>query len=244
LVRRIPPTVPYGLRAVSGSSGTPLSCAREHTAPPTDLESSSEFCPTLKAWPRPGSSHEVRSPSSATGQEKLLAPGLPPPDTSAHRVSNPLGVLTPPLICSAVFHAEYAHGVPSHSPSAPDTCRNMIPKKWGVRCRTPHLGFCHGCLGRSVARGSLFCASSVCTPFRPPPSPGFPVRINTTSLKQHGLTGRQAAKSSSRDHGIYHASFGVAPAGSSASTMAWCTSRHDKTSCRSPLRPKVLLEAF
>jgi len=70
----------------------------------------------------------------------------------------------------------------------------MLPKKWGVRCRTPHLGLCLGCLGRFVTRGSLFCASSVCTPFRPPPSPGFPVRITTTSLRQRTLTRRQAAK--------------------------------------------------
>jgi hypothetical protein len=118
------------------------------------------------------------------------------------------------------------------------------PKKWGVRCRTPHLGLCLGCLGRSVTRGSLFCASSVCTSSTPPPSPGFPAHITTTSLRQRTLTRRQAAKSSSRDHGINHASFGVAPSGSSASTMAWCTSRHDKTSCRPPLRREVLDEAL
>jgi hypothetical protein len=53
-----------------------------------------------------------------------------------------------------------------------------------------------------------------------------------------------SCQSSSRDHRINHASSGVAPSGSSASTLAWCTSRHDKTPCRSPLRQEVLLEAF
>jgi hypothetical protein len=194
LVRRIPHTVPYGLRAVSGSSGRPLQCAREHTTPPTDLEPSTKFCPTLKVWPRPDSSHEVRSPSSATTQGKLLAPGLPLPATSAHRVSHPLDGLTPPLVCPALFHAEYAHGIPSYSPSAPKTCRNKLPKEWGVPCGTPRLGFGHGCLGRSLLRGSLSRASSVCTPFRPPPSPGFPVNTISTSLKQRKSMRRYAAR--------------------------------------------------
>jgi hypothetical protein len=103
LVRRIPHTVPYGLRAVSGSSGRPLQRAREHATPPTDFESTSEYFPTLKAWPRPGSSREVLSPSSATDQGKLLAPGMPLPATSAHRVSRPLDGLTPPLAARPCF---------------------------------------------------------------------------------------------------------------------------------------------
>jgi hypothetical protein len=184
----------------SGSSGRPLQCAREHTTPPTDFESSPKYCPTLKVWPRPDSSHEVWSPSSATGQGKLLAPGLPPPVTSVHRVSRPLDGLTPPLVCSALFHAENAHGVLSHSLSAPRTYQSKLSKEWGVSCETPHLGFCHGCLGRSAPRGSLSRASRVCTPFRPPPSPGFPVDTITTSLKRRqpigGLLPRLVARPS------------------------------------------------
>jgi hypothetical protein len=115
---------------------------------------------------------------------------LPLPATSAHRASHPLDGLTPPLVCSALFHAEYAHGIPSHSLSAPAACLDKLPREWGAPCGTPHLGFRRGCLGRSVLRRSLSRASRVCTPHRPPTSPGFPVNIITTSLNSgHRLDG-------------------------------------------------------
>lgn len=73
---------------------------------------------------------------------------------------------------------------------------------------------------------------------------GFPRSHNHNIPETAHTDETPSCQSSSRDHGINHAPFGVAPAGSSASTMAWCTSRHDKTSCRSPLRREVLLEAL
>lgn len=73
---------------------------------------------------------------------------------------------------------------------------------------------------------------------------GFPRSHNHNIPETAHTDETPSCQSSSRDHRINHASFGVAPSGSSASTLAWCTSRHDKTSCRPPLRQVVLLEAF
>jgi hypothetical protein len=93
-----------------------------------------------------------------------------------------------------LFHTECAHGIPSHSLSAPGLRRNELPKEWGAPCGTPGFGFHHGCLGRSVVRGSLSRASRVCTPHRPPPSPGFPVNMITTSLRQRAMARRHVAE--------------------------------------------------